>query len=968
MDKKTKVEIGKFAGIDRFDRGTNTPPNFANELKNIHPVSMGELQGIKGYKTLNQGTALAGVSKIIHTAVHKEIGGKEKLLLFFKPDVTASTDFGLSLITSDLFTGVGGVSSTRNYYVVLYGAGGCYKTKEIFGVTLDSGSGTIFTLPDGLPAFVCQINIYQIGTVVTGTGRPDNAALVCAINRRADGTFPGWAGFYHPTRRTTASTALNQITPDHMAVEIFSGAGSLESDRIYYLAIAPEMAPAYNMGFDVTYPRGSFTSFDGTNHKTMSFLMPSGKHYAGVSFYYANTLSFISTSYDLTAAGNEVYGAWGFLGTTPEDMLLCGKGYFSQDGVSTVSSRFPISVTGTGKSFNATGLIGGINNFDEGSPVLYFNSGAGAPVGGLTSGTKYWVTRSGSSGCYLSSNYANYVAGVYISLSAPGTPSQNTFNQIKFSFGFDTLAYNSNNGLTVVDSYTTKPRELGGTNQQGDSNRRDGVFINSQLYPNLGISDPFTFLNYQTGADYFQYPLTGAAENIGCWVFSYDDDGNEQYYQLMANINEKNFSIKNDTALIQYYPQVSVLTSPDISPSLLWSPDDDILSTDQFTIRTYIANGINTLFQTNGYNLKPLIRSNGKARVPTSKYVKAFGNRLVCGGGRDSFQNSANQVYYSGPDLPFDWGVSIQTLNAFSEQGINGFGAYSQNLTTSGFAQYLLISKKDALFSWDGNTANGLQQLYYSFGMASSLSFLETDQGPVIVARDNVYTLSENNLMEIGDNISDILLGMSDAQLDKIVAVYHNKIIKIAYPSTAISTSADKEIWLDQRIEKGQKMRIYSGPHDIKTMNHQCAATIFGTDRDLRFSAIGATFQLRDFGYVLTEGEVNSPIVRTIVIDRMGLQEDYLWKVITDIYVATSLGQNTDITITLDFEDGTAPYMGTLSMLLANTNQLGQHLIRGRPRGRISKLTLSMSNTTAISIFNIGLLYEIQKRKLLRYT
>jgi hypothetical protein len=159
-------------------------------------------------------------------------------------------------------------------------------------------------------------------------------------------------------------------------------------------------------------------------------------------------------------------------------------------------------------------------------------------------------------------------------------------------------------------------------------------------------------------------------------------------------------------------------------------------------------------------------------------------------------------------------------------------------------------------------------------------------------------------------------------------------------------------------------MQVYSGPHVLTPYTHQCSSIIFGSDRDVRFAAVNARLYQLDTG----DNNNGANINRSIVIDRLGMGANHFWKVMTDIYLATLVTANTTFTITLDFEDGSAQYVGTLSSPVANTRQLCQHLIRSRPRGRITKLTIAQSSNAPVSIFNIGMLFALQKRRLLRYT
>jgi hypothetical protein len=150
----------------------------------------------------------------------------------------------------------------------------------------------------------------------------------------------------------------------------------------------------------------------------------------------------------------------------------------------------------------------------------------------------------------------------------------------------------------------------------------------------------------------------------------------------------------------------------------------------------------------------------------------------------------------------------------------------------------------------------------------------------------------------------------------------------------------------------------------MKPYRTQSTSIIFGTDRDVRYSSLGKRVYQRDIGKLNDGANINYSIVH----NRLGFERDLFWKLITDIYVATLVQQDENITITLGFEDGTSNYVGTLACPVANTRQLCQHLIRSRPRGRIVSLTLSGSSNEPISIFNISILFELQKRRLLRYS
>lgn len=974
-EEKT-LEINRFPGIDRFDEGTITPPNYFETLQNYHPKSLGELESISGVIDITEDgdTDVPGVDRFIHTVVHKDFGGQEKLLAFFKPDIDDDTDFGEDLIDSSLFAVNGGSGSeTRSFYVVLYGPGGVCRTIEVFNITAAFVNATItFTVPTGLPDFVCQINIFQIGTGTLSTSDDYNAALSVSIQRRG-GVFPASADF--SPARVNSGTGLNQITPSTLKVMgvVNDAEGSLIPGNIYYLGIASAMAPNTSNYLIYQYPRCRLFTNQGV---PLSFLMPTGGTGVNIRYFFEAPVS---------VTGISATRAWHFIGITPEDVLA--GGYVDSDDTLGVITSQGAPFSGVAYAWSSgtsvstiddtiagvflTNIIadaGGSAGTDE-FPVYLTSSSGGNLPGGLAVTTSYWIKvidfdgAGGVSIVKLAASLEDLKNGSFIDITSAGSSyTSHTFTLTVADVYFREVPVNTNNGVTMVQNYTVNPRRLGESEQQAEPAsapspaRADGVFINAQFFPS-GV-------RYLEGTDVRNYPYAGSGEvlNLGCWVLpnkQFDDEA----YQLLANINEKNFSRTGEKILLSFGIFNPSSVAPIISPSLFWRPEDDVLSSKQLTLRTYLANNDNGIFYTNGYVLKPIIRSDSTVRIPTSKYITSFDARLVVGGGSESWQNTKNQVYYSGPDLPFNWGASApNTFNVFSQQDINGFGAYSQNLTTSGFAQYLLISKKDALFSWSGDTQEGPQQLYFGFGMASPGSFIETDFGPILIARDNVYALQGGRLQDIGDNIEPILKSLSEEQLEKIVAVYHDKKIKFGYPSVA-GEPLDREFWLELRTERGENVRYYSGPHILKSYDTQASTIIFGEDRDLRFSALGKRLYLRDTG---SKNDTDS-IDRKIVISRLTMDATHFQKLITQLYMATSVVSDETYNICFEFEDGTQQYIGALASLSVRSPQLCQMFIKGRVRGRIVKLVIENSSSTANSIYNISILYEIFKRRLLRY-
>jgi len=364
--------------------------------------------------------------------------------------------------------------------------------------------------------------------------------------------------------------------------------------------------------------------------------------------------------------------------------------------------------------------------------------------------------------------------------------------------------------------------------------------------------------------------------------------------------------------------------------------------------------------------MKPVMNSNGTVQIPQSRYITAFNNKLIMGGGAESLQNTQNQVYYSDSGTPFSWGTTgINTLNAFSKEPINGLGAYSQNLLNLSFTSFLIVSKRDGLFVWDGNTSDGAKQLYYSFGFAGPRAFSLTDFGPVFISRSNAFFIVGNDIKPIGDEVKTILQSLNDVQLHRVHCTYQNRIMKIMYPSVnSGDPDSDLELWLELRPEFGQVQKYWSGPHSLTGAYAQDTSLTFGTSRDVRASCSGVKIYQRDTG----NANVSSNIARKIVISRLGMNADHFLKSIKWIYLALKIAGNETFTLTLDAEDGSSQLILSDSVLSSNgLRQLNQYSNTSRFLGRVNTLTIDQASQTPISIFDVSLIYDVLKRRTLRY-
>jgi hypothetical protein len=502
MANKDTLELSKFGGIDRFDRGTNTPPNLFNTLQNWHPVSLGELQTIKGVVDRSGGADFPGVSKIIHTAIHKDFGGSEKLLLFFEPSINYSSAWNLDNITSANFTSSGGSSTTRSYYVVLYGPGGCYRTKQV-NATVEVN---ITFTPPTLPDWVCQINIYELETATStlGINGQYNSALVATMNRY-QGVFPADVNF--GPRVNSTNTSLNRITASFSKVAFSASSGDLIPGKIYYYGICPYVTPTTLDALKQRYPRVSLVQDPGTP-TTLAFTVPEGLDTASVRLYFPKQASGGNA---ITSAGTTVTKTWMFLGTTPEDVQLSSPAPVDIQDVELELLIAPAIGSGT---FVAEGYRNLNPSFvptvEDGTPVIY--TVAGTPPTGLVNGTTYWVRIEKLEAGYLirfATTKANLDAGTFITSGGAPTGTHYITQQV-INYTFRNPPENSNNNVYMCEDDAVFPtRNLGGSNQQGDATRTDGAFVQSQFFPAVSSAQ-----DYRDGYDLLDYPSSGGTNRL----------------------------------------------------------------------------------------------------------------------------------------------------------------------------------------------------------------------------------------------------------------------------------------------------------------------------------------------------------------------------------------------------------------------------------------------------------------------
>lgn len=980
--KEITLQVKDFRGINRFADGSVTPPNEFETLDGFHPPSRGELATNGGVSS--QGSAVTGVARWVRSALIRTAEGRDKTLAFFVPDVSS---FSFPTITTSNFTGLSAGANTNTFVIQYVGPGGLVWTYEYLydnTVELDDGGTFTFVLPSGIPDYIAQVDVYLGASGAYTTGF---ASLWCGSAHRGPSGLPSQVICFVPVDAVSSSAISTNtaIRPDTVFVDsdntaaLWTGQG-LTPGKIYYLGIAGHMGVGDGPNDDLRGVRASVVDSNDPA-TTLSFVAPiSGTSIIRMGF--ANRPAGAGAN-TIQVHGIDVQRFVPFIGCTPEDMHAVGD--LSHQAQNRITS---VAMTPVRYVFSATDATADTVDVDnelteelrDGDKVLLNSSTAANLPAGLSNNTAYWLKivnkNSFSTTVKFATSKANLLAGTFVNLTTAGsTLSVHKLYLQRCIFTVAQLPRNSRNSLEFTDNVLHK----GCTplvNPQDNSaiaSRTDAFFRNSliQVFGENSVSgtpDPITPDSYKFGvgvalpqdlAELVAYSgdtwSLSALPILGCWVCDGFPFSMTEAYQLLPDISQRSFSKRGNECL--------TVTTQTPAPNVFWRPKesnslDEDVSTQFFGQRLYCANGENTLWYTNGFVWQPIRHNDGKAIPPTSRFVSAVNNTLVAAGGLESFQNSKGQVYRCEPDSPFDWGTNINSFNVPGPRDISGLGAFSQNLTDSSYSSYLVVSKEDSIWIWDAT--NGPRQLYQRFGFASSRSFFVNDFFPGFIARENVYMIAGDTVRDIGDEIAPILKSLTEDQLKRIECTWHDKKVKILYPGANGDTSKTKELWLEVRSENGGVVRFFSGPHTNTNIREHSSGLTFDGSRDVRVG-------LGTNGHIYLMDQPSVSRARQIVLSRLGLESEHLWKLFKEIDLAVEIAQNETFTLTLDGEDGSSQYVNTVTGTFSTASrQLLQHLLTSRFRGRINKLTITNTSSAAYSFFDISLRFEVLKRSLLR--
>lgn len=403
--------------------------------------------------------------------------------------------------------------------------------------------------------------------------------------------------------------------------------------------------------------------------------------------------------------------------------------------------------------------------------------------------------------------------------------------------------------------------------------------------------------------------------------------------------------------------------------------------TANFGGRQYAVNGWNTPFRTNGIVWRPLVRpSNGsevRAIIPIARFIKVLKDRMILGGGPNNFTYSAGSIYYSASGDPSNYGG---TTGAASTQGfkvgltddtdIVGLEVLSQNLAVDGPQAYLIIGRKDSVWSWNADVSSPqVIQLEKSSGFAGPKCYANTRFGGMYVGRDNVYLVrSADSVVPFGYEFQDVIKAMSQSVLQGVSAIWHDDTFKVAYKDPLETRPYMNEIWWKLIQGEGGVEKYASGPHAGQDYNDH--GTIQGSDylRDYRYAVRGAkVLRVDDRTSLVWDG---ATMTKGINIQWAGLGADDFWKVITQLYMYVDVAA-VATTFNVQFTDD---QFNSYSFTIASADHPGtskkfiQHMIAQRDLRRIMGLTISTTTNVDLQVYELSVLFETQRRRRLNTT
>lgn len=263
---------------------------------------------------------------------------------------------------------------------------------------------------------------------------------------------------------------------------------------------------------------------------------------------------------------------------------------------------------------------------------------------------------------------------------------------------------------------------------------------------------------------------------------------------------------------------------------------------------SYFANGVDLLWQTDGYGLSPLLPEIGTYLSPIPRFLSVYQNSLLAGGG-----NANNQVYASNAINARNWAVGgtgtairFVTIGDLFGDSTTALGVFSR--TTDAIdspGSFFLSFKKHGC--WMKNTfpdpvsgvGSPMETLSGRVGTVAPNSIVSTPLGVIFLGTDAYMYLIRGGgePFRVGGSVRPLLAHLvgNDSLMSKVTAVYHDDHYKLSYPSTSSATANDAQLWADLRTMDNSPI-IWTGPHTGINISSQIVLNGEGDD----LSRIGA--------------------------------------------------------------------------------------------------------------------------------
>lgn len=960
--KTNTLQIKNFKGVDRFVEGTESQPDVFYQIQNMNTPNPGELRGINGVTKLNP-SAIPGVYKIVHAQFLDTQDEKDLAILYVPLSTAPAAPTGYTFSTS------GGASVNYDLYVeYVFQGGGRIGTAYL--ATPIQANGLTITLPVSIDPLVICINYW--------VAIDADDFMWCGSSYRENGSFPITSVISKPNGAGTyVSPIIVAAFPSAKATLTSGTGGSLQSNRTYYLGIGPwaSMATGYYGGVSF-YSSGQVTGGNIITPQIFSSYVPDGNNKIDFLFDFCpydlpnSNASPISSTVAMSKA--IVY-----MGTSPEDLMPCG---------STLGNAAPFTKTQVTATLDANANSDIVNNtltitgyqVPVGALLGYF-TGTGS-VTGLVSGSYYYVRSAVYSSSGTTVTVSNTPTGAPVGLTAHSAAGTTV-----------TLRWSKVSG-TILGL----PKEMDLIASCGEiatNNSVQPIAIAGRYagYSNLMWSSTWNKTDNNAVAHITPATSTIHPFKIGCMTFSSKDPTVKRHClcpTIQQSVNLTNYrwiapdAVSTDLSDLvlsnfaiplnrNFYlsTQSAVNSNPAIDYSSLITFS---YQCRQYANRLWYTNDFNEPFYTNGYVFKsgiPTDATSGNtfARWPITGLIEFFQNRMILASAASNNTYQQGYVYISSILDVSDFnyvGTTPQTfpVNTSDQSLLVGLNVYSQDLSTVGADNFLVIGKQNVVFVWGGNLTTPAKQISKNAGFASPNAYALTKFGPVFVSRDNVFLFrSSQDVIPIGDPIKSIIKDLTSTQLSGVVAYYHDEDIKLGY-STDVDINA--ELWLRLRYNQGGIDRVWSGPHIMKPYQGVCSINQWNSELNVRVSYLDTNlYQRDDPGSYLNDTQ---PIDRAIKIINLGLQQDHLLKLINWVYLATRTVQDENFDLTLESQDGSQSIVVSATQTSGgNVRRILQVPIPQRFLARVFSLTVENSSTGSLSIYDSSILFDVLRRRLI---